>query len=343
MKRIEITNNRKRIIWIDYAKALGIYLVILGHTLDGGGIIKDVIYSFHMPLFFIISGFLYKYTCGKKFAQQTIRQLLIPLLFFNLLELLPRLRNITDEGILSVITNFIADYCKSFMDGEPLVGPSWFVLALIWMRIILYVFIRFLHEKSVPWLLMVSLLLGWGLSTYAGNLSENNILCLGNAIIGLPFYVGGYVIKTKYNAVLEMVKKRLWLITLIVFLLWGLGVGINGFVSLAGCHVGNNIWLMYLTGFAGTMSVVFVCNLPRKENKWVYVISCGTIVILCTHGFLLNNTINKYPIFELFSVQWYAYSILGCLLLLLIEIPIIRFFFRYLNWSVGGRRIVIKK
>ena len=264
-------------------------------------------------------------------------------MFFNLIELLPRLKIISDEGILSIIINFNLDYWKGFMNGEPLVGPSWFVLALIWMRIILYVFIRFLSEKIVPWLLVISLLIGWSISAYAGDISGNNILCSGSAIIGLPFYVGGYVIKTKYNVILAVVRKHLWLIASIVFLSWGLGIELNGFVSLAGCHVGNNIWLMYLTGFTGTMSVVLLCNLPDKENKWVYMISCGTIVILCTHGFLLNNTINKYPIFEFYSVRWYAYATLGSLLILLLEIPIIWFFFRYLNWSVGGRRIVMKK
>ena len=60
--------NRTRIIWIDYAKGLGIFLVVLGHTLRGlhsSQIIVDSpafrfidswIYGFHMPLFFLLSG-----------------------------------------------------------------------------------------------------------------------------------------------------------------------------------------------------------------------------------------------------------------------------------------------
>lgn len=47
-----------RIQWIDIAKGLGIILVIIGHS-GAPDIIRKYIYGFHMPLFFIISGYLY--------------------------------------------------------------------------------------------------------------------------------------------------------------------------------------------------------------------------------------------------------------------------------------------
>ena len=60
---------KKDIVWLDYARTLGIFLVIFGHCLQTfpewkiNGILRglwDYIYLFHMPLFFIISGFLFK-------------------------------------------------------------------------------------------------------------------------------------------------------------------------------------------------------------------------------------------------------------------------------------------
>ena len=65
---------RKDIVWLDYARYLGIFLVIFAHSLqripgwDESGEVKslwDYIYLFHMPLFFVISGFLYKQERGK--------------------------------------------------------------------------------------------------------------------------------------------------------------------------------------------------------------------------------------------------------------------------------------
>ena len=56
-----IVNMQKRIEYIDTAKAIGILLVILGHCKflyrPELGIF---IYSFHMPLFFVISGMFVK-------------------------------------------------------------------------------------------------------------------------------------------------------------------------------------------------------------------------------------------------------------------------------------------
>ncbi|EHT4942411.1 acyltransferase family protein, partial [Vibrio vulnificus] len=54
--------------WVDYAKAIGIILVVFGHVnrgiYDAGfglpesihSVVDSVIYSFHMPLFFFLSG-----------------------------------------------------------------------------------------------------------------------------------------------------------------------------------------------------------------------------------------------------------------------------------------------
>ena len=61
-----------RITWIDATKGYAIWLVVFGHVLGGAmargwlsaadgdapKLIYDYIYSFHMPLFFIISGAL---------------------------------------------------------------------------------------------------------------------------------------------------------------------------------------------------------------------------------------------------------------------------------------------
>lgn len=73
----------KRGVWIDYAKAIGIYLVILGHipvTAD----IKWAIYGIHMPLFFIISGILRSRTDNdvKEQLKKIVNGLVIPYVIY---------------------------------------------------------------------------------------------------------------------------------------------------------------------------------------------------------------------------------------------------------------------
>lgn len=56
---------RERINWIDFAKGITILIVILGHTIGEnmfGSTMRGMIYSFHMPLFFILSCITYSYS-----------------------------------------------------------------------------------------------------------------------------------------------------------------------------------------------------------------------------------------------------------------------------------------
>ena len=94
--------DKGKILWVDCTKGIGIILVVMAHVISGinNNIFKqedsiyfyiyNVISSFHMPLFFIISGFLYKHTQRKKiqyieFVKKKLISLGIPYLTFNLI------------------------------------------------------------------------------------------------------------------------------------------------------------------------------------------------------------------------------------------------------------------
>ena len=51
---------KKRILWVDIAKALTILSVPISHTLEIEMTLRTMFFSFHMPLFFILSGFTTK-------------------------------------------------------------------------------------------------------------------------------------------------------------------------------------------------------------------------------------------------------------------------------------------
>lgn len=60
MRGTSARESNTRIEYLDLAKAIGIILVIAGHVVSSDTIVKRVIYSFHMPLFFLLSGMLLK-------------------------------------------------------------------------------------------------------------------------------------------------------------------------------------------------------------------------------------------------------------------------------------------
>lgn len=51
-------DNSKRIDWVDVAKGVGIFLMVMGHS-SMPDAVNRWIYSFHMPLFFLLSGLVF--------------------------------------------------------------------------------------------------------------------------------------------------------------------------------------------------------------------------------------------------------------------------------------------
>ena len=51
--------GKKRILYIDLLKGLGIMAMVLCHV-GTNGYVRHLIYGFHMPLFFFVSGVFYK-------------------------------------------------------------------------------------------------------------------------------------------------------------------------------------------------------------------------------------------------------------------------------------------
>ncbi len=76
----------KRLEWVDIAKGIGIFLMVMGHS----GIprfIHDCIYSFHMPFFFILSGYFFlteKYTFVE-LINRKVKTILLPYFVFSVM------------------------------------------------------------------------------------------------------------------------------------------------------------------------------------------------------------------------------------------------------------------
>lgn len=76
--------EKERLSWIDVAKGIGIILVIYGHALNGQSF-RYVIYSFHMPLFFLLSGLVFRHIDHEKFSsfvKKDFTNIILPYLFF---------------------------------------------------------------------------------------------------------------------------------------------------------------------------------------------------------------------------------------------------------------------
>ena len=71
----------KRDVTFDILKGIGILLMVLGHYFTSESIIRVYIYSFHMPLFMLISGYFYKPKEVMIQVRRDVRSLIVPYLF----------------------------------------------------------------------------------------------------------------------------------------------------------------------------------------------------------------------------------------------------------------------
>lgn len=70
--------SKKRLVWLDMAKGLAIVLMVLGHCLDSELPMRIFIYSFHMPLFFVLAGFTMHAKPRMQVIRSSARRLLVP-------------------------------------------------------------------------------------------------------------------------------------------------------------------------------------------------------------------------------------------------------------------------
>lgn len=78
MSGVDIHKNANRELWLDFLRGAGIILVVLGHCWPP---FRKEIYAFHMPLFFMLSGYLfyhYKDLRFKELVKKLSKRLLVP-------------------------------------------------------------------------------------------------------------------------------------------------------------------------------------------------------------------------------------------------------------------------
>ena len=131
--------------WIDWAKALGILLVVMGHSNYSQSDINPMIFMIHMPLFFVASGYLFKTNKTlKEITQSNVRTLLIPYLLFNLISLVYHSGSAFMKQVMGAEVDWngqiFQPLCNTLVGvpGNLLCGPTWFLLALIWCKYIIY-------------------------------------------------------------------------------------------------------------------------------------------------------------------------------------------------------------
>jgi acyltransferase len=129
----------QRLDFIDFTKGLGIFMIVWGHCMI---VRSGYLYSFHLPLFFLISGYLYKKAPFPIFLINKINRILIPFIFFFVVSWIVFFILIS----VGFDTGSLAHHIKLFpyviagieKDGGN--GPIWF-LACLFSLVLIYSFL----------------------------------------------------------------------------------------------------------------------------------------------------------------------------------------------------------
>lgn len=194
--------KKKRIVFIDIAKAICIILVVIGHYVPDNSpnwyvTLHDMIYTFHMPLFMFASGYVYiatkKDVAYGAFLLKKVRRLMIPYISTSVIVITIKL---ITQGHLSVDApvTFLS-YLKMFYSPEA--GAFlWFIWALWWMFVIVPLF-KTANARAVLFLLCLIM--------HYVPLQVTDIFCFSSVKNMFVFFMLG-VVAFEHNTVHRLVN-----------------------------------------------------------------------------------------------------------------------------------------
>lgn len=285
--------NNERLPFIDIAKGIGILLVVIGHLLHSSTLPGMLIYQFHMPFFFLISGYCYnqdKYTGHiSMFAKARGMQLLVPLACFNLL-------------LMCLSFRLFPDYtAESFSDH--MMGATWFLLVLYGASI-LYSIIDCVNNNSFKVaILIIFLLCGCVLSFYNIN-PPYGLACIASAV----FYYGVGNLSKRGGIISNLFKKsapiKLTFCLGTLFVMFSVPLFHLDRIALP-----EHISLFTsIIPFAGITFAFLLSDWIFSCGKYAIILSWlgkNTMVILCVHMFYISLScefvkpyISSYPLYK---------------------------------------------
>lgn len=306
---------KNRLDWIDVAKGFTMLLVILGHCeIDQ---FRGVIFSFHMPLFFICSGFTMRFSQnGEQFVRKMRRTFLYLVTNALLIHIVRAIVTIiNDPSKLSPpgsLQEYLSERAIVFIAGngaamqmgsvviEPL-GMPWFLLVLFFGRTI-FDFLHLKCKKPVVFYLLTAAL------SIAG-------VCIGYlqwlpfsldiALAIQPLFLSGFVLRK-----IEFKKRTLGICTASLaawFVLLMIILKISGnYLDLSSRNY-PVYPLCFLCGISGSLFVMCMSMLLSEHiNKLIYplkVLGKHSLIMLwihCMDGYipfiqrLFNMSANNY-------------------------------------------------
>ena len=260
-----IRNDKIRKKYIDIARGIAIILMVVGHVTEHGWK-RDIIFSFHMPLFIIISGMFYKDRSFKELFTNMLKKLIIPyIITVFCTDFIQNFIIHKNYDFIKFLTDFIKQialsysYLKFNTNVKP-TGVLWFIPFLIVLRII-FSALKKVTKNDDKLLAMYCLLI-----SYIGYI-------LGIKGKWLPFsadismsciilYCLGYLI-TKYDLLRKIINEKK--VLFLIFIIWILGIKF-GSIEIAVRRYPNGLY-SFLSAICGSIIIIKLSLIIEQKTQ----------------------------------------------------------------------------
>ena len=259
--------NTKRITWVDMAKGYGMIAVLIGHLVQGG-LLGNFVYSFHLPLFFFLSGYLFHPNVGfGTFLKKKAKSILIPyfclgifIVFFSVYY--PYLFEHKYHSA-QVFWQMISYHFMAFL-FQSRYGTVWYLAVLLCINLLMYFIVK-LPKEWIQAIVVVALMV-FGLYRY--NVLHGRALFWNcdAALTTTIFFFAGYMLKKKEDVLNKVLQWKSRAVLVPVFLAANIGFNVASF-EMTG--KGLELWAMsygvpvftYLSAFFGIAMIVVLSSL----------------------------------------------------------------------------------
>ena len=267
-----MTLQKERIPIFDALKGTAILLMIINHVSLEGAWTGKFIGVFHMPLFFIISGYLYKQRDFKETIKKNTTKVLLP---YILTSLVIWIIFGGVKGQLNWGLSILWGNSRPFHNLTG-VGPLWFLTAFFWTMIYANILLR-INSKKIRWIILAGLFA----------ISVLRVQFTGFLLpFGITTGLGGVI----FLFVGMEIKKNPIYINKVSFLWPGIIIWLTC-VVLGSCAMAWHIYKLNLLQVIGGLYGTYVCYWVIKQFKEtsfilksLCFIGANSLSLFCIHS-----------------------------------------------------------
>lgn len=328
---VQQSKKKKNLDFLDMAKGLGIFLVILGHVDCGENPMSVWIYSFHLPLFFIISGVLlcyhdiWKTERFSTFLIRKVRGILIPFFVFSGVSILYYLvmRIVFKEGrFLDILEMTRSTFTLAGYD------TLWFLPTLFFAEVLTVFFLKYIEKVWIGFGI-VFILSFLGMYLLKENIIEEytpvhfGVVRIIKMLIAASFIFIGYFYFAYKDLIINKWKPQIGIMTATILLIVNaLLCQLNHWTDLNFCKI-NHLSIYFFCAIGTSLAVLYLLEKTKIKVKVVEYLGKNSLYIMCTHNPLpILSTIQAGYLLLLFSLGRYVDDIIIALIVAVVEIPI---------------------